>query len=311
MNNKLMSCRHLWQEANTIFFTALILLFPSCSKDFDDDTAYTPNVEFKAESYMSLNPESGSVQGAACYDDYFVQGYAPSKYFTIYNLKEKNRIGTVNIPASQINSTIHCNTLNFGNQKYDDSDFYPILYVSSGYRINGNTKIYAYRIKCDDPDDIQSYSVVLVQTIILDGFGTWTEGILDNENNYLWIKYEPEGTNGPYGYAKYEIPDVHQGDVTIDQGSYLDNFSLNLQPSGSSNQCHLYYHDLIILVSGVPARSQSLAFIVINTISHNEEMLVNLRKAGLNDEPEGLIRYDGHFMIGYSKKLYKFLIDAI
>ena len=49
--------------------TALVLLFSSCSKDFDDDTAYTPNVEFKAEAYMTLNPEPGSVQGAACYED--------------------------------------------------------------------------------------------------------------------------------------------------------------------------------------------------------------------------------------------------
>lgn len=300
----------MWQEATAILAIALTLLFSSCSKDFDDDTAYTPNVDFKAEAYMSLSPESGSVQGAACYEDYFVQGYAANKYLTIYNLKEKIRLGSVSIPASQTNSTIHCNTLNFGNQKYDERDFFPILYVSSGYRISGNTKIYAYRIKCDDQADIQSYSVTLVQTITLTGFGTWTEGILDNENHYLWIKYEPQGTDGPYGYAKYEIPDVHQGNVTIDQGSFLDDFSLNLQPSGSSNQCHLFYHDRIVLVSGIPG-SQSLAFVAINTINHNEELLVNLRKAGLKGEPEGLISYNGDFMISYSNKLYKFLIDAI
>lgn len=288
-----------------------VLVISSCNKDYDDNTTYTSGVIFSADSYMSLQAESGSVQGSACYEDYYVQGYSSNRCLTFYNLKTKRKIGSLNIPVSQTNSTIHSNTLNFGCQKYESTDFFPILYVSSGYRIQGSTKIYAYRIQCDDLTDINSFSINLIQTIKLNDFGTWTEGILDNENGFLWIKYEKNGTNGPYGYAKYEIPDVQQGDVTIEYSNSFDDFTLNLQPSGSSNQCHLFYHDRIVLVSGVPSKNQPLAFIVVNTITHEEELLVNLRKAGLMGEPEGLIRYNGTFMISYNNKLYTFNIDVI
>ena len=295
----------------SLFILSLTLMLSSCNKEFEDETVYTSNVKYSANSYMSLQPEPGNVQGATCYEDIFVQGYDSNKYITLYNLKDKKIIGTINIPASQTHSTIHSNTLNFGTQKYDSNDYFPILYISSGYQIKGSTKLFAYRIQCEDITDINSYSINLVQTISLNDFGTWTEGILDNENNYLWIKYEKNGTNGAYGYAKYEVPDIHNKEVTINFTDNLDDFSLNLQPSGSSNQCHLFYHDRIVLISGVPSKNQSLAFIVVNTITHEEELLVNLRKAGLKGEPEGLIRYNGTFMIGYTNTLYSFYIDAI
>lgn len=268
----------------------------------------------KVEKYMDLSYPSGySAQGSACYGNYFFQGYAGNKIITVYDLKNKTCIGSYDTKGPY-NSRIHANTLNFGNQRYDPDDDFPVLYVSSGYTINGYSQIYAYRIQ----KQVSDFSFSLVQTITLKGCGSWTEGILDNENDYLWIKYEKNGSAGPFGYAKFNVPDISSGDVTIDFNSYIDDFSLSAEPYPSSNQGHIFHDNKILLVSGVPATNEKLAYISIITESHERECIIDLAENGLVNknapkdnayEPEGCIFYDDNFMICYRKFIYTFQID--
>lgn len=288
----------------------LIITFFSCTREIDDDAVYTSGVEFSAKMYMKLNhdPLLGA-QGATSYGDYFVQAYNYNKLLSIYDLKDKKKLGDISISAPPPNSRIHCNTINFGTKRYESDDFFPLLYVNSGYSFNGNQKLFVYRILSEEVPSNYIYRAELVQTITFSNFGSWTEGIIDNENNYVWVKYEKYGTNGPYGYAKYLLPDVHSGDVNIEYSEFIDDFTINLIPANSSNQCHMFYHDRIILVSGGRNISQPVAFIAVNTISHEEELVVNLQNAGLKGEPESIIRYNDQFMIGYSDKIYSFSIN--
>ena len=273
-----------------------------------DEESQTPAC--RIEKYMDLQCESGySAQGGACYG-----GYSGNKIITVYNLKKKKRIGSFDT-SGPYNSRIHVNTMNFGNQRSDSNDEFPILYVSSGYTINGYSRIYAYRIQKSRSESSEEFTFSLIQTITLKDFGSWTEGILDNENDCLWIKYEKNGAAGPYGYAKFDVPDINEGDVSIDFNDYSDNFLLPAEPIPSSNQGHLFIEGKIVLVSGVPSRSEKLAFISINTLTHERETIIDLAEAGLVNkhatkdnayEPEGCIIHEGDFMICYRRFIYIF-----
>ena len=197
-----------------LFLLSLFMLgisFISCSQSEDVLEEYILEIErtnstnqngtiyVSYERYMTLSPSTNSVQGAACYDKYLFQGYESNSRFDVYNLEKKEHIGIINISDPKPNSRIHSNTLCFGNQKVSPEDFFPVLYVSSGYTTKiddfQNSYIYVYRIL---KDNNEIFNADLVQTITLKGFVSWTEGIPDNDNNLLWIKSQPNGT---YAYA--------------------------------------------------------------------------------------------------------------
>ena len=82
----------------------------------------------------------------------------------------------------------HVNTMNFGRQRFHKNDFFPLLYVSSGYSKQKVSFVYVYRIIRTLIDDKERFSACLVQTISLRGFNSWTEGIIDGNNDAIWIK---------------------------------------------------------------------------------------------------------------------------
>lgn len=270
------------------------------------------------EKYMSIPSTAvyGTGQGGACYDKYFFQGYSSNAAIAVFDLGKKESLGKMDITEPTPNSRIHANTINFGNQRYEEKDFFPLLYVSSGYtQKEGNNKysfIYVYRILREvDTNGTETFSASLVQTITLKGFDTWTEGILDNEHNLLWVKYVPEGADGPFRYASFNVPKCDKENVDVMQKDYLEDFPVEPQPFTSSGQGHLYYKDKILFVSGTSPSTQKLAFIVINTVSRIREHVVDLVDLGLRSEPENLFFYQDQLMIGYRRSLFKFNIKVV
>lgn len=270
------------------------------------------------EKYMSIPSSAiyGTGQGGACYDKYFFQGYSNNAAIGIFDLEKKECLGKVDITEPTPNSKIHANTINFGTQRYNDNDFFPLLYVNSGYTQKVGKDvcsfIYVYRILHDvDFDGAEVFSAILVQTITMKGFETWTEGILDNDNNMLWVKYIPNGAEGPFRYASFDLPKYDKANVDILQKDYLVDFPLEPRSFTSSSQGHLFYKDRILLVGGTAPSVQKLTFIVINTITRIREHVVDLEKLGLRDEPENLFFYKDQLMIGYRRSLYKFNVKVV
>lgn len=308
----------LWSYLIVLF----AMLFVSCDKIEAEEPQYGSSYVIQEngdslfctfQEYMSLQPVA-KVQGGACYGDYFVQGYETNEFITIYNLKTKSYVTTLSIPAPPPSSKTHSNTLNFGGQKYDGNDDFPLLYISSGYQTNKISYIYVYRIFRNSKED-SDFSISLIQTISLIGFNSWTEGIIDTENSFLWIRYSNSGNDG---YANYELPPIDTSQITIDNEDYLQNFILKREPVGSSNQGHLFYKNRILLVSGVPSGGQTLAFISINTITQQRELILDLTKVGLHNnnendyfEPESLIFYNNQLMICYRYVIYILNIQRV
>lgn len=265
------------------------------------------------KKYMDISPTYGTGQGGACYDNFFFQGYSNNATIGVFDLEKKESLGKIDIPAPVASSKIHVNTMNFGSQRYEKDDFFPLLYVSSGYPkdINGKSLsfIYVYRItKSTNIKGEEEFGITLIQTISLKGFGYWTEGILDNDHNILWLKYEP---GGEYKYASFHVPKYNVGDVEISLEEHIVDFSIGKQPFSSSNQGHLYYNDRIMLVSGTNPYTQKLAFIVINTITQSRELVIDLAEIGLRSEPENIFFFRNQLMIGYRNDIYEFNIKYV
>ena len=268
-------------------------------------------IKLSYKRYMGITPSYGTGQGAACYGKYFFQGYSGNAALGIYDLEKKYALSKLDIPAPASNNRIHANTINFGNERVSPDDYFPLLYVSSGYTQNVNgaacSFLYVYRIsKYDNSDGTEGFHIEFVQTITLKGFGSWTEGIIDNDHNILWIKYEPNGTSGEYRYASFPMPKLENGDVTVLRENAITDFSLGVQPFTSSNQGHLYHDNKILLVSGTSPTTQKIAFIVINPLTQSRELVIDLTEIGLTSEPENVFYYGNQLMIGYRGAIFKF-----
>lgn len=286
---------------------------PSNNNSSNTVVVVKDTIKLSYERYMGLTPSYGIGQGAACYGKYLFQGYSNNAALGVYDLEKKYSICKLDIPGPEPSGSTHANTVNFGKERLSPDDYFPLLYISSGYtkKINGLpcSFIYVYRIsKYDNSDDTEGFHIEFVQTITLKGFGSWTEGIVDNDYSTLWIKYEPNGTNGEYRYASFPMPKLEDGDVTILKEEAIIDFSLGIQPFISSNQGHICHENKILLVSGTSYTTQKIAFIIINTLSRTRELVIDLAEIGLTSEPENVFYYNNQLMIGYRGAVYKFNI---
>ena len=299
----------------------LAMLFVSCDKIEAEEPQYGSSYVIQEngdslfctyQEYMSLQPVAVA-QGGACYGDYFFQGYSNNEFITIYNLKTKSYVTTLSIPAPPPSSKTHSNTLNFGVQKYDENDDFPLLYISSGYQTNKISYIYVYRIFRNSKED-SDFSVSLVQTISLIGFNSWTEGIIDTENSFLWIMYSKSGKDV---YAKYDLPIVTEPKVQLNCEDSFINFILERKPVGN-NQGNLFSNNRILYVTGIPSQGQTLALVSINTLTQQRELILDLSEVGLHNynvdnyfEPESLIFYQNQLMICYRNVIYLLNIQRV
>lgn len=261
------------------------------------------------EKYMKISPYASNGQGGACFDKYYFQGYAGNPALGVFDLDRKTAVCKIDILEPETNARIHVNTINFGSQRMHEKDYFPLLYVCSGYtkNIGGSpcSFIYVYRIqKSSNADNTESFIIELVQTITLKGFGSWTDGILDNEHNILWIKYG-------YRLASFPIPKPEDGDITIQRENAMTDFTFGSYDFKTSNQGHIYHENKIMIVSGISPNTQKLAFISINLLTQRIEQVIDLAEIGLRDEPENLFFYKGQLMIGYRTALYKFNVRPL
>ena len=280
---------------------------PDTTSNINDSTSHDQTKKdtlfLSYEKYIHLSPTVSSSQGGACYGKYFIQCYASNPAIEIYDLEKKTYLCKIVNPYP--GTRTHANTAFFGNQKISPDDYFPLLYICSGNSTNVNKKpcsfIHAYRIiKYDNADGSEEWDAQYVYTITLSGFGSWTEGVIDNDKNLLWVK-----DNGCY-YSSFKMPNYEGGNVTIYRDDAITSFSVDPQPFTSSPQGHLFHDNKILLVSGTSPKTQKLAFIVINTLTQTRELVIDLLEIGLDGEPENIFIYKDQLMIGYRGPIYKF-----
>ena len=307
----------------SIVFILLLSFVISCTKMEMQDGQLVSEMSFgdmiicTAEKYMSLSPAKGEAQGSACFGDYFVQGYNSNNCITIYNIRNKTLLTTINILSPIPSLKTHVNTINFGLQRFSSEDYFPLLYISSGYATDDISFIYVYRLNRVFTDGHEDFSISRVQTISLCHFGSWTEGIVDDQTNSLWVKYEKPYS---YCYGRYDLPLLENKDISIYREDSIVCFEMDKKPEGSRNQGHMCWDGKIILVTGVPSANEDLALISIDVKSGKRDYIIDLAEIGLINpenpadnsfEPEGVVVYNGQLMICYRKAIFILHIERV
>lgn len=250
------------------------------------------------ERYMTVS----GTQGAGCTGDYLA--VAKDKTINLYNLSTKVAIQTgITMPTFDI-SNAHFNTVNFGVEKYEASDVLPLLYLSSGYTdSNSNSKIYV----CRFTGELGSMTMSLVQTITIDHttVGGWTEGVVDTENNRLWVKYSAAS------YMCWGLPALSAGDLTLTSATAIENFALTQVPyafgtSSISYQGHCFKQGKIWNCAGVPTygteTDEQSKIIVVDTHNKCRCAIVSLADMGLKNNNS--TTYESEAVFFWNNDLY-------
>lgn len=241
---------------------------------------------------------SQSFQGGACFGDYLFMFTENNTTCWIYNLSTNTLLQTYTIPSAERGfvSNCHCNTVNFGTEKYDANDPFPLIYVSTGYASGGYTGALVYRVVATTENNATTYSLTLVQTLKMPGEG-WTEFVV-GEDGCCYLCYTT-----PRTIYKMKMPKLSDGDITFDLEQAITTYQFTLQPSwynGSRNQNRMYHNGKIYMVSGVPASSETSLFIVLDLATETREVEIDLvNTLGLTSESETCFIWQGHICVAF------------
>ena len=204
------------------------------------DTITKPIVEMNY--YMVQSSQNANVQAADCYNGILFQFENFNQNVYIYDLNNKNYIGKVSLVR---NSHNHCNNVSFSRKFYQKEDLFPLLYVSGGNTLDYN-RIHVYRITTDST----SYIFQIIQEITLPSSLFWTNAVIDNDNNFLYIY----ANTWHKEITKFNIPPIKESKVTLTENDILEQFSVE---GFVHQQGACIRNGVMIITDGVPARGDT------------------------------------------------------
>lgn len=266
------------------------------------------HIGYEFVTNLKMQPPTGTGitrQGAAVYNGYLFLAYNKHPMISVYNMATYELVN--NIEFTPVD-TYHCNNINFGSQKYDDGDTFPLLYVSM--ENIAEHKCLVYRIQYAN----STFSATLVQTITYPDPETisayYPNCILDNDNGVMYItsytqnSYMATTANNQIRICKYTIPLLSEGDVTLNYAEKLDEF---LIPAMTATQGAFVYNGKIIEVFGFTG---SAFLCQIDPTTKQVVTKISLDSIGLTVEPESTFMYNGYIHIWYVYgDIYKLYFD--
>lgn len=269
---------------------------------------WTPEESVKIREF---GPLSFYHQSAAAYKDYAIFVRGGRSVMCLYSLKKKEVLYSLNLKGVNRN-VYHCNQSSFGCEKYDPSDFFPLLYVSQRANASGRCFIEVYRIHPEyneEGTEFASFGVELVQLIYLprmsqdNSLGN-ANCAIDASKRVMYVYSRNNNTDDDnYGQCKiteFEIPDVHQKQVALEDSDIQSSFLLDISAVNMQGGC--VNNGMLYIGQGV----YSAGYIYLNVIDLEKKELVirmDLMKEGVRWEPEGCFFYDGSVMISHTRAI--------
>lgn len=296
---------YMSRTSSYIITAILLALICSCSgvveltHEINEEGDRTENTIDPYTIIMSLNNNTSPYpQGGDCWGDFFFQFVDGNSCVRVYNLSTKKLIQTVSIPKEQRGFVpkCHCNTVCFGSEYYEKGDDFPLIYVSTGYAINGYTGALVYHIKKIK----EEFSIDLVQTLRFpEDKSSWTEFVPAGE--YAYLCYTSEKV-----VFKINMPKLKEGDIIINREMALDSFQFPPKPdwmSTSRNQDRIYYQGGLACITGVPQVKEASAYFYLNFEKQERETIVDLIELGLKSESESIFVWRGHLCIAFVNQI--------
>lgn len=212
---------------------------------------------------------------------------------------------TPNLVEIGDSSTImpHCNVAFWGNEKYDENDTFPIVFVNA-YNAEGLPKgtLYGYRIQMTENDNIVSFSMTLVQTISI-GFTDneiWADAndtrpygnfVLDTDTNTLYA-YVIRDTLNLTRFFAFNMPSLSDGNVTFALTDVIDQFDTEYFQLIQDN---CYNGGNIYIAHGKPNKGKIQR---VNLSLKKRVSTIDLPLIGFSYEPEVCEIYNGKMLHG-------------
>lgn len=285
---------------NQFFFIIAIYFSYSliaCSADSDSvDDGY--GISYYAESGITH-------QSASVHDDYLFFVSGGRSVISLYDMKTKNFLCSLNLNGGKWN-VYHSNQASFGVDYYTSDDYFPLLYISQFLNEDNRCFTEVFRIipsRDDNSMDISSFDAKLVQKIYYpvmsesNSLGN-VNTVIDQENRLMYT-YSRNNNQQDYNYGTckiscFEIPDVHQKEVYLEDEDMIDSYMLPCSAINMQGGC-IKNGKLYI---GQGYYSAGYIYLnVVDLVSRQLEQRVNFMARGFFEEPEGCFWYDGNLMI--------------
>lgn len=247
------------------------------------------------EPYTEVsNPTGQSRQGATVYNDILFVAYNTLPMISLFNMRTKKHIGNITMQAVP---SYHCNNINFGPDKYDASDQFPLLYISMEnieehkcmvYRITESAGVYnatlVQEIIYPDPDSISMY---------------YPNAVIDQMNRVMYITGYTKhsyvrGENNRLRILSFILPDWNSGNVTLNINDALSDKTLNCL---TSTQGAFVNGSRIIQVYGLPAYDPNVYLAQIDPEAGVFSTLIRLNDIGITTEPESVFKWNEQLYI--------------
>lgn len=246
-------------------------------------------------------------QSAAVYGDYafFVRG--GRSMIRMYDMAGKRTVYSFSLKGEN-SGTYHCNQSSFGVDRYEPTDYFPLLYVSQRAPSENRCLTEVFRIIPlfnADSTAFLAFRAELVQEIHFPKMSM--ENSLGNVNCVIdsatgWMYTYSRNNNGNdsnYGQCKitrFAIPDIHQQEVFLEDADILSSFMIDAKAGNMQGGCIV--DGRLYIGQGYPYAN----YVYLNVVNLREERLVkryDLLARGIDWEPEGCFYYDGSMMLSY------------
>lgn len=271
-------------------------------------------------SVYASNSISG--QSAAVYGDYLFIPKDKLTSISLYNLKEKRIVYTFNTGYTK-DAIWHCNQSQFGIDKYDADDMFPLLWITVNNDENGRCSWVAFRIipVLDDEQNITSFSIEQVQTIHLPAMtdenclGNFNIAV-DYDNKVFWgygrNNNQDAANNGFAHFAKFPIPALRDGnnniiaDVTYNDSDIIEQFSDDWKMTYA--QGGFIKNGKLVIMQGYSAVNIICCRVIDLYYLKKQISFVNLLADGFTQEPEGVFFYENTiFTATNNTNIHKFV----
>lgn len=276
----------------------------------EDDPLFKPQdqrAKFTVSPYAEIAYKH---QSAAVYGDYAFFVKDGREAIRMYDLVKKDKIYTFTLKRED-SSIYHCNQSTFGIDKYDPSDFFPLLYISQRVRSEKRCFTEVFRIIPHFNSDslLSSFKAEKVQEIFFPPMSK------DNSMGNVNCVIDPH-TGKMYTYSRnndskddnfrqcrisrFAIPDIGQKEVILKDDDIESSFMIGVDAANMQGGC---------IIGGrlyIGQGYASVKYIYLNVVDLLQEKLIkrySLLDNGIEWEPEGCFFYDGSVMLSHTKSI--------
>lgn len=254
-------------------------------------------------------------QSAAIYGDYVFLVRAGRGAMCLFDMVKKAKVYLYTVKGENTN-IYHCNQSCFGVEKYAQSDYFPLLYISQYARSERRCFTEVFRIIptfSADNSTILSFRPEKVQEIFFppmsekNSMGN-VNSVIDPTTGWMYTySRNNDSSEANYGKCKvsrFSIPDIHWPKVILEDADIKSSFFLDVEAMNMQGGCIV--GNRLYIGQGFPAAG----YVYLNVVDLAEERIVkryNLLASGVRWEPEGCFYYDGNVMLSYSYGICKII----